>query len=200
MADCPSNGEAAFRVCVELKKTASVFATLRAIFHLENQSSKTRRCLFIALATSLGSVRVVCRSDRFSQFRVWLRPRRVLIGFASSCCPAPPQFWASFSCWPPSLFAIHSEQKRPLAVDLIFVRSSPCAGSEASRVRTGQWGSPIVKKTASVFATLRAIFHLENQSSKTRRCLLIALATSLGSVWDAKIAVSSANMHKVVLW
>ncbi|GFW96442.1 hypothetical protein TNCV_4357641 [Trichonephila clavipes] len=55
-------------------------------------------------------------SDRFSQFRVWLRPRRVLVGFASSCCPAPPQFWASFSCWPPSLFAIHSEQKRPLAV------------------------------------------------------------------------------------
>ncbi|GFT83756.1 hypothetical protein TNCV_3891301 [Trichonephila clavipes] len=50
-----------------------------------------------------------------------------------------------------------------------------------------------LKKTASVFATLRAIFHLENQSSKTRRCLLIALATSLGSVWDAKIAVSSAN-------
>ncbi|GFS90561.1 hypothetical protein TNCV_4097601 [Trichonephila clavipes] len=40
--------------------------------------------------------------------------------------PAPPQFWASFSCWPPSLFAIHSEQKRPLAslaIDLIFVRS-----------------------------------------------------------------------------
>ncbi|GFU15540.1 hypothetical protein TNCV_2271891, partial [Trichonephila clavipes] len=61
-------------------------------------------------------VRVVCRSDRFSQFRVWLRPCRVLIGFASSCCPAPPQFWASFSCWPPSLFAIHSEQKRLLAV------------------------------------------------------------------------------------
>ncbi|GFV58272.1 nucleic-acid-binding protein from transposon X-element [Trichonephila clavipes] len=61
-------------------------------------------------------VRVVCRSDRFSQFRVWLRPRRVLVGFASSCCPAPPQFWASFSCWPPSLLAIHSEQKRPLAV------------------------------------------------------------------------------------
>ncbi|GFY07413.1 hypothetical protein TNCV_5085981 [Trichonephila clavipes] len=90
---------------------------------------------------------------------------------------------------------------------------SPCTGSEASRVRTGQWGSPIgswvfvnfcvhevLKKTASVFATLRAIFHLENQSSETRRCLLIALATSLGSVWDAKIAVSSANMHKVVLW
>ncbi|GFW52759.1 hypothetical protein TNCV_2393391 [Trichonephila clavipes] len=45
---------------------------------------------------------------------------------------------------------------------------SPCAGSEAARVRTGQWSSPIVKKTASVFATLRAIFHLENQSSKSR--------------------------------
>ncbi|GFS48731.1 hypothetical protein TNCV_3444501 [Trichonephila clavipes] len=59
---------------------------------------------------------------------------------------------------------------------------SPCTGSEASSVRTGQWGSPIVKKTASDFATLRAIFHLENQSSKTRRCLLIALAMSLGSV------------------
>ncbi|GFT23774.1 hypothetical protein TNCV_3512211 [Trichonephila clavipes] len=70
------------------------------------------RCLLLPSAL----VRVVCRSDRFSQFRVWLRPRRVLIGFASSCCPAPPQFWASFSCWPPSLFAIHSEQKRPLAV------------------------------------------------------------------------------------
>ncbi|GFX11288.1 RNA-directed DNA polymerase from mobile element jockey [Trichonephila clavipes] len=70
-------------------------------------------------------VRVVCRSDRFSQFRVWLRPRRVLVGFASSCCPAPPQFWASFSCWPPSLLAIHSEQKRPLAVarDRSYFRS-----------------------------------------------------------------------------
>ncbi|GFT57086.1 hypothetical protein TNCV_1691421 [Trichonephila clavipes] len=52
-------------------------------------------------------------------------PRRVLVGFASTCCPAPPQFWASFSCWPPSLLAIHSEQKRPLAVarDRSYFRS-----------------------------------------------------------------------------
>ncbi|GFV34622.1 retrovirus-related Pol polyprotein from transposon TNT 1-94 [Trichonephila clavipes] len=84
--------------------------------HIDVRYHFLRNLIYDKLLLPSALVRVICRSDRFSQFRVWLRPRRVLIGFASSCCPAPPQFWASFSCWPPSLFAIHSEQKRPLAV------------------------------------------------------------------------------------
>ncbi|GFX44957.1 hypothetical protein TNCV_3430061 [Trichonephila clavipes] len=57
----------------------------------------------------------------------------------------------------------------------------------------------VVKKTASVFAALKAILYLENQSSKSKKCLLRAVAMSCGSVWVAKIAVSSANMYKIVL-
>ncbi|GFU87987.1 uncharacterized protein TNCV_1335561 [Trichonephila clavipes] len=47
----------------------------------------------------------------------------------------PPQFWASFSCWPPSLLAIHSEQKRPLAVvrDRSYFRSRGVGTSGSER-------------------------------------------------------------------
>ncbi|GFX79771.1 hypothetical protein TNCV_4980831 [Trichonephila clavipes] len=57
-----------------------------------------------------------CRSDRFSHFSCLAPPTSRPDWLCLLLLPRPSPFLGFFSCWPPSLFAIHSEQKRPLAV------------------------------------------------------------------------------------